>query len=79
MPSFPENTMEGKIIHHEFQGKPWEVIAADMVPLSNKNYLCIVDYHSKIPVIKKTEDLSTNSLILKCKSIIFQNMVYPRI
>ena len=48
-----------------------------MFTLCNKNYLCIVDYHSKFPVIKKTEDLSADSLILACK-IIFQNMVCIR-
>ena len=53
-----------KIIHHEVPGKPWEVVGTDMVTLHNKNYLCIVDYHSMFPVIKKIEDLSAYSLIL---------------
>ena len=39
-----------------------------MFTLHNKNYLCIVDYHSKFPVIKK-EDLSADSLTLTCKII----------
>ena len=39
--------------HHEIPGKPWEVIEADMFTLYNRNYLCIVDYPSKFPVIKK--------------------------
>ena len=33
------------------------------------NFPCIVDYHSKCPVIKKMEDLSADSLILTCKII----------
>ena len=37
-----------------------------MFSLSNKNYLCIVDYHSKFPIIKKMEDLLADSLILAC-------------
>ena len=40
-----------------------------MFTLNNKNYLGIVDYHSKFAVIKKREDLSADSLILTCKSI----------
>ena len=36
-------------------------------PLYTKNYLGIVDYHSKFPVIKKTESISANSIILACK------------
>ena len=35
----------------------------------NNNYLCIVDYHSKFPIVKKAEDMSTDSLILACKFI----------
>ena len=35
-----------------------------MLILHHKNYLCIVAYHSKFPVTKRTEDLSADSLIL---------------
>ena len=40
-----------------------------MFTLNDKNYLCIVDYHSKSPTLKKAEDMSTDSLILACKVI----------
>ena len=51
---FSANTAEGKkIIHHEFPGKQGEVVGMDMFTLHNNNYLCIVDYHSKFPVIKR--------------------------
>ena len=53
-----------KVIHHKIPGKAWEVGGADMFTLHNENYLCIVDYHSKFPVIKKMGDLSADSLIL---------------
>ena len=32
---------------------PWEVLGADAFHFNNKNYLCIVDYHNKFPVIKR--------------------------
>ena len=38
-----------------------------MFTLDNKQYLCIVDYHSKFLTDKKTKDLSADSLILMCK------------
>ena len=57
--------------------RPWEVIGADMITLNNKHYLCIIDYHSKFTVIKKTEDLSADSLILTCK-IIFAEYELPK-
>ena len=40
-----------------------------MFALNNKNYLCIVDYHSKFLIVKKTEDMSVDNLILACKVI----------
>ena len=55
-----------KMIHHDIPERPWEVIGTYMFTLHNKHYLCIVDYHSRFPVIKKAEDLSADSLILMC-------------
>ena len=48
-----------------------------MFTLHNKNYLCIVDFHSMFPVIKKMEDLLAESLILVCK-IIFSEYGLPK-
>ena len=56
-------------MYHEAPGKPWEVVGSDMFTLHNKNYLCIVDYYSKFPMIRKTEDLAADSLMLACKLI----------
>ena len=56
-----------KMIHHDILARPLEVTGADMFTLNNKHYLCIVDYHSKVPIIKKTEVLSADSLILTHK------------
>ena len=39
-------------------------MGAEIFQLNNKNYLCIVDYHSKLPVVKKIEGLSADSLVL---------------
>ena len=55
------------MVHHDIPVRPLEIIGADMFNLNNKHYLCIVDYHSKFPIIKKTENLSADSLILMCK------------
>ena len=45
--------------------------------LHNIHYHCIVDYHSKFPVIKNREDLFIDNLILVWK-VIFQSMGYLR-
>ena len=37
----------------------------------NKNYLWIIDYHSKFPVIKMIKGLSEDNWILSCKVFVF--------
>ena len=46
---FQQTKLNEKLIHHEIPGKPWEVVGVNMFSLHNRNYLCIVDYHSKFP------------------------------
>ena len=57
--------------------RPWEVIGADVFHFNNKNYLCIVDYNSKFPVVKRLEGLSADSLIDTVK-IIFTKYGIPQ-
>ena len=45
------------------------MIGADLFHFNNKNYLCIVDYYSKFPVVKRMEGLSTENLIIRVKVI----------
>ena len=63
--------------NHDILVRPWVVIGTDMLTFNNKHYLCIVDYSTKFPVIKKTEDLSADSLILTCK-VIFAEYGLPK-
>ena len=56
--------LKEKIIHHEIPSKAWEIFRTYIFTLHNKYYLCIIDYQSKFPAIKKTEDLSADTLIL---------------
>ena len=50
-----------------------------MFNLDNKQYLCIVDYHSKFLIVKKTKELSVDSLILTCKIIFTEYSVLKKI
>ena len=45
------------------------MLGADIFHLNNKKYLCIIDNHSKFPVVKQMEGLSTESLIATTKVI----------
>ena len=48
-----------------------------MFTLNNKYYLCIVDYHSQFPIVKRAEDMSAENLILACK-VIFSEYGLPK-
>ena len=61
---FQQTQHKDKKIQHDIPAKPCEMAGADMFTLTIKHYLCTVDYHSKFPVIKKSEDLSADSIIL---------------
>ena len=45
------------------------MLGTDIFHFNYKNYLCIVDYHSKFPVVKRLEGLSAESLITTTKVI----------
>ena len=75
---FQQTQPKEKIVHHNIPFRPWEVLGADVFHFNNKNYLCIVDYHSKFPVIKRMEGLSTECLITTIKRIYWQNMGYHK-
>ena len=44
-----------------------------------QNYLCIVDYHSKFPVVKWLEGLSAESLITTTNVIFTKNGIPPKL
>ena len=71
------NKCKEKPLHHEISGIPRKIFRGDMFTLQYIYYLCIVDYHSKLPVIKKMVDLSADSLILSC-IIIFSEYGLPK-
>ena len=77
MPYISAETTKGQDDTSWYPSKTMGSIGADMFTLNNKCYLCIVDYHSKFPVIKKTENLSADSLILMCK-VIFAEYRLPK-
>ena len=72
---FQQMQPKEKIIHHDIPLRPWEVLGADFFHFKKKNYLCIVDYHSKFPVVKRLEGLSTENLITTAKVIFAENAI----
>ena len=63
-------------MHHDIALWPWEEVVADVFHYNNKNYLCIVDYNSKFPIVKRLEGLSAENLSNAVK-IIFMEYGVP--
>ena len=76
---FQQMQPKEKTIHHDIPMKPWDVIGADVFQLNSKNYICLVNYHSKFPVIKQMNGLSADSLIAAVKVIFAEYHIPCRI
>ena len=74
---FQQTQAKEKITHHDIPLRPWEVVGADVFHFKNKHHLCIIDYNSKIPVVKRLEGLSAENLINMVK-IIFAEYGIPQ-
>ena len=52
-----------KTISHKIPDRMWESVGADIFTITNKQYLCIVDYQSKFPMIKQVKAFSADKII----------------
>ena len=66
---FQATQLKHKTISHKIPGRPWESIRADIFNTNNRHYFCIVDYHSKFPVIKQMKGFSTDNVIQICRCL----------
>ena len=66
---FQQMQPKERIIHHDIPVRPWGADGADVFYFSNKNYLCVVDYNSKFPIIKRLKGLLVENLINTVKII----------
>ena len=57
------------MLSHAIPGTSQECVGAEIFIMSNKNYLCIVENHSKFPIIKQVKGYSVDNLIRACKII----------
>ena len=70
---FQQTQPQERIIHHDIPLQPWEIVGADVFHYNNKNYLCIVDYSSKFPIVKRLEGLSAENLTNTVKIIFVEH------
>ena len=58
MSLLPKHTATRKNNTHKLLTKPLEIVGAAIFLRNNKTLLCIVDYYSKFPIMKRAEELS---------------------
>ena len=73
---FQQMQPKEKIIHQDIPSRLWGVLGTNVFHFNNKNYLCIVDYHSKFSVVKRLEGLSAENLMTTVK-VIFTEYSIP--
>ena len=66
-----------KALHYIVPCRPWEVVGADVFVINNKTHLCIVDYHSKFPIVKNVNSLSADNQMQTAK-LIFAEYGLPK-
>ena len=49
--------------------KPWHTLGSDIFHWNNANYLLVVDYYSKFPVVKKLASIQSSAVIAHLKSV----------
>ena len=68
-----------RIIHHDIPLRPQEVVRADVFHFNNVNYLCVVDYNSKFPIIRRLQALSVEHLISAVTTIFSEYDILQKI
>ena len=60
---------KNEIITYEMADKPWKIVGAGIFSLNNGHLYYIVDNHSKLPPVKRMEDLPADQFIKCCKFV----------
>ena len=76
-PDYQQIQPHEKTIPYVIPCKPWEVVGADTFSINNNMPLCIVDYNTKFPIIKKADGLSAEDLFSAAK-IVFAEFGLPK-
>lgn len=57
------------LMPHDVPKKPWQTVGSDLFFWNNTNYLVVVDYFSKFPIVRKLYSTTAGSVIVHMKSI----------
>ncbi|XP_032230859.1 uncharacterized protein K02A2.6-like [Nematostella vectensis] len=66
------NTKE-PLTPHDVPSKPWHTLGSDLFFWNNAWYLLVADYYSKFPLVRKLNDVRSETVIKHMKSIFEEN------
>ena len=64
------------MLHHKIPSTPWTKLATDIFHFQGTNYLILVDYTSKFPVVKQLRKIDQRAVTTAFKEI-FTERGYP--
>ena len=74
--NLPSQTRES-LLPHEIPDQPWEVVGTDLFHFGNCEYLIIVDYYSKFPIIRKMPGVCSSGAVIVATKQIFSEYGIP--
>ena len=69
MTEVPTDTTTRNVLHYQIPSRLQEVVSADVFMINNKMLLCIVEYYTKLPIVKKVGSLAVDDLVQMAKMI----------
>ena len=74
--NMPSQTSES-LMPHEIPSKAWQIVGTELFNLNNCEYLIVVDYYSKFPIIRKMTSQYTSSIVISAMKQIFSEYGIP--
>ena len=69
MSASPEVECRGTLAVHDVPQKPWHTLGSALFYWNTGNYLLVIDYYSKFPVVKKLTNIHSSAVLAHLKSI----------
>ena len=72
------STPKETLMPHELPTRPWQVLGTDLFHFNNAEYLIVVDYYSKFPLIRKMPTPCTSHAVVTATAEIFSEHGAPQ-
>lgn len=57
------------LVPHDIPPKPWHTLGSDLVFWNNSSYLLVSDYYSKFPLVRKLDNMRSDTTVAHLKAI----------